>query len=210
MIEFKPVRLEDRAVIERYTMPSGICNCDLAFANMYCWQAVFHSAWAEIDGFLVIRFQIDGGERIGYMQPVGTGDLGAIIPCLREDAHAHGQRLRIIGLTDEGREIIRRVHPCHFAFESDRALEDYVYNADDLRNLTGRRYQPKRNHINRFMSEYPDYRYEPLTPDRFEACMALERAWRREHEGHTSELCAEQRAMQRAFEHFEELGLIGG
>ena len=48
MIEFKPVRLEDRAVIERYTMPSGICNCDLAFANMYCWQAVLHSAWAEI------------------------------------------------------------------------------------------------------------------------------------------------------------------
>ena len=210
MIEFKPVRLEDRAVIERYTMPSGICNCDLAFANMYCWQEVFHSAWAEIDGFLVIRFQIDGGERIGYMQPVGTGDLGAIIPSLREDAHAHGQRLRIIGLTDEGRETIARVHPCRFAFESDRALEDYVYNADDLRNLAGRRYQPKRNHINRFEAEYPDYRYEELTPDRFEACMALERTWRREHEGHTSELCAEQRAMQRAFRHFGELGLIGG
>ena len=91
MIEFKPVRLEDRAVIERYTMPSGICNCDLAFANMYCWQAVFHSAWAEIGGFLVIRFQIDGGERIGYMQPVGEGDFGPILPLLREDAHAHGQ-----------------------------------------------------------------------------------------------------------------------
>ena len=159
MIDFKPVRLGDRAVIERYTMPSGICNCDLAFANMYCWQAVFHSAWAEIGGFLVIRFQIDGGERIGYMQPVGEGDFGPILPLLREDAHAHGQRLRIIGLTDEGRDTIRRIVPCHFAFESDRALEDYVYKA---------------------------------------------------HEGHTSELCAEQRAMQRAFEHFEELGLIGG
>ena len=48
MIEFHPVRLEDRSVIERYTMPSGICNCDLAFANMYCWQAVYHSAWAEV------------------------------------------------------------------------------------------------------------------------------------------------------------------
>ena len=143
MIDFKPVRLGDRAVIERYTMPSGICNCDLAFANMYCWQAVFHSAWAEIGGFLVIRFQIDGGERIGYMQPVGEGDFGPILPLLREDAHAHGQRLRIIGLTDEGRDTIRRIVPCHFAFESDRALEDYVYNADDLRNLAGRRYQPK-------------------------------------------------------------------
>ena len=210
MIEFKPVRLDDRAAIERYTMPSGICNCDLAFANMYCWQSVFHSAWAEIDGFLVIRFQIDGGERIGYMQPIGEGDFAPIIPCLRGDAHAHGQRLRIIGLTDEGREMIRRMHVGEFAFESDRALEDYIYNADDLRNLTGRRYQPKRNHINRFTAEYPDYRYEELTPDRFEECMALEREWRKTHEGHTSELCAEQRAMHRAFEHFDKLGLIGG
>lgn len=210
MIEFKPVRLEDRAVIERYTMPSGISNCDLAFANMYCWQAVYHSAWAEVGGFLVIRFHIDGGEKIGYMQPVGKGDFAPIVPALREDAHAHGQRLRIIGLTDEGREMIRRMHIGQFAFESDRAMEDYVYLADDLRNLPGRRYQPKRNHINRFTADYPDYRYEVLTPGRFGECMALEREWRRAHEGHTSELCAEQRAMQRGFEHFDELGMIGG
>ena len=210
MIEFKPVRLEDKQTIERYTMPSGIYNCDLAFANMYCWQAMYHSAWAVIDGFLVIRFQIGGGEKIGYMQPVGEGDFARIIPALREDAHAHGQRLRIIGLTDEGREMVRNMHAGLFAFESDRGMEDYVYNADDLRNLTGRRYQPKRNHINRFMAEYPDFRYEQLTRERFGECMQLEREWRRAHEGHTSELCAEQRAMQRAFEHFEELEMIGG
>ena len=210
MIEFKPVRLEDKQIIERHTMPSGILNCDLAFANMYCWQAMYHSAWAVIDGFLVIRFHIGGGEKIGYMQPVGEGDFAGIIPALRADAHAHGQRLRIIGLTDEGREMIRNMHAGLFAFESDRALEDYVYNAEDLRNLTGRRYQPKRNHINRFTAEYPDYRYEELTPDRFGECMALEREWRKAHEGHTSELCAEQRAMQRAFDHFEELEMLGG
>jgi len=210
MIEFRPVRLEDRAVIERYTIPSGIVNCDLAFANMYCWQEVYHSAWAEIGGFLVIRFYIDGGAKIGYMQPVGEGDFAPVVPILHEDAHAHGQRLRLIGLTDEGCAMIRRMHLGQFAFGSDPALEDYVYRADDLRDLPGRRYQPKRNHINRFTAAYPDYRYEPLTSDRFAECMALEREWRRAHEGHASELCAEQRAMQRAFEHFEELGLTGG
>lgn len=210
MIDFKPVRLEDRSVIERYTMPSGITNCDLAFANMYCWQEVFRSAWAEVDGFLVIRFQIDGGAKIGYMQPVGPGDFAPIVPLLREDAHAHGQRLRLIGLTDEGREMIRRMHAGQFAFESYRALEDYIYAADDLRNLPGRRYQAKRNHLNRFTAQYPDYRYEALRAEHFEQCMQLERAWRHAHEGHTSELCAEQRAMQRAFEHFDELGMLGG
>ena len=210
MIEFHPVRLADRAAIERYTMPSGIRNCDLAFANMFCWQPVYRSAWAVVDGFLVVRFQIDGGARIGYMQPVGQGDFTRIVPALREDAHAHGQRLRLIGLTDEGREQLRRTHPGQFAFASDRALEDYIYRADDLRTLLGRRYQPKRNHINRFVAAYPDYRYEELTPDRFAECMALEREWRRTHEGHVSELCAEQRAMQLAFDHFDELGLRGG
>lgn len=210
MIEFQPIRLEDRAVIESYTMPSDITNCDLAFANMYCWQFMYRSAWAVVDGFLVIRFHIGGGEKIGYMQPIGPGDFAPIVPLLREDAHAHGQRLRLIGLTDEGRERIRRMHPGRFAFASDRALEDYIYRADDLRTLPGRRYQPKRNHFNRFTTEYPDYRYEPLTSDRFAECMQLERQWRAEREGHTSELCAEQRAMQRAFDHFEALGLLGG
>lgn len=210
MIEFHPVRLEDKTTIERYTMPSGITNCDLAFANMYCWQFVYHSAWAEVDGFLVIRFHIGGGEKIGYMQPVGDGDFARIIPALHEDARSHGQRLRIIGITDQGRDMIRNMHLGAFAFESDRAFEDYVYTADDLRTLPGRRYQPKRNHINRFTATYPDYRYEPLTRNRFAECMQLEREWRRSHEGHASELCAEQQAMQGAFDHFEELAILGG
>ena len=210
MIEFKPIRLEDRATVERYTMPSAIVNCDLAFANMFCWQGVFRSAWAEVGGFLVIRFQIDGGTKIGYMQPVGPGDFTPILPLLHEDAHAHGQRLRLIGLTDEGRDLIRSTAAGDFAFASDPAAEDYIYDADDLRQLPGRRFQPKRNHLNRFAAAHPDCRYEEHTPDRFAACMALERAWRRTHEGHTAELCAEQRAMQLAFEHFEELRLRGG
>lgn len=211
MIAFKPIRIEDRAAIERYTMHSAeTTDCDLAFANMYCWLPVFHSAWAEVDGFLVIRFHIDGSERIGYMQPVGEGDFTHLIPLLRADAEAHGQRLRILGLTDRNYKMIRTAYPGAFAFESDRAQADYLYSADDLRNLTGRRYQSKRNHINRFTTEYPDYRYEELTPDRFDECMRLERAWRNAHEGHTSELCAEQQAMQRGFAHYEELGLRGG
>ncbi|WP_418192036.1 phosphatidylglycerol lysyltransferase domain-containing protein, partial [Alistipes sp.] len=150
MIRFNPVRLADKQTIESYTLPSGIDNCDLAFANMFCWEFKYRSAWAEQEGFLLIRFQIDGGERIGYMQPVGRGDFSHLIPLLREDAHAHGQRLRIIGLTDEGVAAIRAAHPGQFAFDSDRDMEDYLYRADDLSTLTGRRYQPKRNHINRF------------------------------------------------------------
>ncbi len=210
MIEFHPLRPEDRTAIERYTRASDIRNCDLAFANMYCWQDVYRSAWAEVDGFLVVRFHIDGGPETGYMQPVGPGDFTEIVPVLSDDARAHGQRLRIVGLTPEGCRALRERYPGRFAFDADRALADYIYDAEALRTLRGSRYQPKRNHFNRFAAEYPDYRYEKLTPERFAECMTLEREWRRTHEGHTSELNAEQRAMQQAFAHFEELDLYGG
>ncbi|MEG2491381.1 MAG: GNAT family N-acetyltransferase [Alistipes sp.] len=209
MIEFHPIRLSDKQLIEQYTLPGEIYNCDLAFANMFCWEFMYHSAWAEIGGFLVIRFHISGGEKIGYMQPMGTGDCGAIIPALCEDAHANGQRLRMIGLTDEGRRMIRSMHLGCFAFASDRDMEDYLYHTIDLSTLPGRKYQSKRNHINRFETTH-DYRYEELTRTHFDECMRLEALWRQEHTEHTSELSAEQRAMRRAFEHFEALGLRGG
>ena len=209
MITFKPITIEDKAEIESFTLPYAPANCYLAFANMFCWQFQFKTAWSVVDGFLVIRFQIGGSDRIGYMQPVGAGDFTPVLRHLEEDILAAGQRLRIIDMTPEGLEKLRSVGHCQFAFASDRNLEDYVYNASDLRDLPGRKYQSKRNHINRFEAEY-EYRYEPMTRDHAAECMRLEAEWRKTRSGHTGELSAEQRAMQRAFAHFDRLGLIGG
>ena len=144
MITFKPITIEDKAEIESFTLPYAPANCDLAFANMFCWQFQFKTAWSVVDGFLVIRFQIGGSDRIGYMQPVGAGDFTPVLRHLEEDILAAGQRLRIIDMTPEGLEKLRSVGHCQFAFASDRNLEDYVYNASDLRDLPGRKYQSKR------------------------------------------------------------------
>jgi len=211
MIPFKPVELTDKPLIESFTLRSDCRNCDMSFGNIFCWRERYRSAWAVAEGFLVIRFFIDGGRKIGYMQPLGEGDFTTILPALADDAHRQGQRLRLIGLSDAACERMRSNGCEAFAFDADRSLADYIYLAEDLRTLPGRKYQPKRNHINRFTAEY-DYRYEPLVRERFAECLRLETEWRRarEGQGHTSEMTAEQRAMQQAFDHFEELGMLGG
>ena len=107
MITFKPITIEDKAEIESFTLPYAPANCDLAFANMFCWQFQFKTAWSVVDGFLVIRFQIGGSDRIGYMQPVGAGDFTPVLRHLEEDILAAGQRLRIIDMTPEGLEKLR-------------------------------------------------------------------------------------------------------
>lgn len=211
MIFFKPIELADKPVIESFTLRSDCRNCDMSFGNIFCWREHYRTAWAVVEGFLVIRFLIDGGRKIGYMQPLGEGDFTRILPALAADAHRQGQRLRLIGLSDAACGAMRAGGCTEFAFDADRSLADYIYRTEDLRTLPGRRFQPKRNHINRFRAEY-DYRYEPLTRDRFAECMRLEAEWRRAHAGqaHASEMGAEQRAMQQAFEHFEELEMAGG
>ncbi len=212
MIDFQPVRLGDKAAIEQFTLACGSRNCDFAFANMYCWHERYRSEWAVTGGFLVIRFRLDGGSAVGYMQPVGEGDFSAIVPLLEADARALGEPLRIVGLTDEGCEVLRRAYPDVFAFASLRAAEDYIYLAEDLRLLSGRRYQPKRNHLNRFAASYPDCRYEPLTAHHADECLALEREWqrRRDTESNDADLTSERRAMQLGFAHFDTLGMRGG
>ena len=209
-LRFRPLELGDRAAIERHTLPTSLTNCDLAFANMYCWQPIYRSEWCEADGFLLIRFRIDGGPRIGYMQPVGNGDFAPLLPLLAADAAAFGQPLRLVGLTDEAAERLRTARP-DLILRANRDMSDYIYRRDDLCRLAGRHYQPKRNHINRFRAACPDYRFEPLTPDRFDECLRLEQQWCRRHTTcYHAAILAERQAICRAFGAFEALGLSGG
>lgn len=213
MIQFHPVTAETKAVFDKYIKGSRIRNCDMAFANIYCWQETYRSEWAEADGFLIVRYRINGGRLTAYMQPVragGSEDFTRLIPLLESDAASLGQPLRITGLTSEAAALLRQAYPEKFVFADNRSAADYIYAAADLRNLTGRKYQPKRNHLNRFNDLY-DYSYEPLTADMKDECMALEREWCRHHENcDDSSITAERRAMQRGFDKFDELGLTGG
>ncbi|MFR9558873.1 MAG: GNAT family N-acetyltransferase [Rikenellaceae bacterium] len=212
MIEFHPITLQDKELIESYTHCSGARNCDISFANMYCWQSTYGSAWAIIEGYLVIRFRIGGGDELGYMQPIrcdGSHNFARIIPRLAEDAHTNGQRLRIIGLTEEGRATLDAVHHDNFAFHSPRDMEDYIYLRENLETLSGKRYQPKRNLINQFEKLYT-YTYHALTPQHFEGCMALCQRWREEHGEDTTTPSPEIVAIQKAFDYFHELGFRGG
>ena len=63
--------------------------------------------------------------------------------------------------------------PSQFVFTEDRDYADYIYLKSDLSTLTGKKFQSKRNHINRFRNTYPDYEYAPISPDRIQECLDL-------------------------------------
>ncbi|MBQ8501563.1 MAG: DUF2156 domain-containing protein [Bacteroides sp.] len=208
MISFKDIELSDRETITRYTLNCSQRNCDLSFSNLCSWRFLYNTRFATSEGFLLLKFWVDG-EAV-YMPPIGQGDLRRAVEMLMEDARSRGTDFRMLGIPKEMCEELDRLLPGRFRFTADRDYADYLYLRSELATLSGKKFQAKRNHVNKFKRTY-SYEYTPITHDRIRECMDLEAEWCKsnncnQHEGTGNE----RRALLYALHHFDELQLQGG
>lgn len=210
MIPFKPITIHDREIITSFTYNSNLRNCDFSFANMCSWRFLYDSEFAVVEDKLLIRFFIED-HRPAYMVPLGTGDMKHSIELLEADASSLGHTLCILGVTPDTKEKIEKLFPEEFKFIAERDYFDYIYLRDNLVGLVGKKYQSKRNHINRFRQEYDNYRYTPITRDMVPKCLELETKWCVENDCRENEdLMNERRSLTFSLQHMDELGIIGG
>lgn len=212
MIPFRDITISDKEMVQKYTLPSDRKNCDLSFANLYSWRFLYQTQIAELDGFLLIKFHIDG--HVAYMLPVGDGELRPVLEALEEDAKPTGE-FRMQGICAHMRADLEAAdpNPVSFTFTADRDFYDYIYARTDLATLKGKHYQPKRNHINKFMRLYPNYEYKDLTPDLIPECLDMTGKWLLQNETSEEErreLEDEHKSLVDALNHFDQLDLRGG
>ena len=212
MIDFKPIELSDKAWIDEYVRVEDSRSADFNFANMYMWDATYKQFVAEAEGCLVTR--LDYLEQPFFAFPIGGGDKKRAMERLHRYAIEQGFPFCVDGVTAEHKALMESVFPGRLHFQACREWFDYVYLAEKLATLSGKKLHAKRNHINRFLEEYgDDWRYVPLTPALLPECRAMLADWTRAHleaGGDPVGLESEGLALQRAFEHFEYLGLEGG
>ena len=181
-------------------------GCEYSFTNLCIWgrqQAAF------VDGFLVLFSQFD--RKAVYPFPVGQGDIRPVLDAIIHDAGMRGIPCCITGLNEANVATLEQYYPGKFRIHCDRGGFDYVYNIDDLADLKGRKFQKKRNHVNRFRTLYPDWRVETLTPANIDAVREMAAQWyqvRLEHDPQ-ADFHLEQRALRRALDRYEALGLEG-
>ncbi len=209
MIQYKEISLEDKDIISSYTLNNTEMNCDFSFSNLFTWRFIYNTCFAVIDDFLVLKFW--DGDRIIYILPIGNGEMKNVVDKLFADAAEEKQPLRFYGLSETKKNELELLYPDKFNFIPSRDRADYIYLRTDLVELTGKKYQSKRNHINKFKIEYPDWVYTPITPGEIQECLEMERRWCitnrcNEQVG----LGNERHSLIAGLHHFEELGLIGG
>ena len=179
----------------------------MSFVNVYCWQQTYRSEVAEAQGWLFVRFCYDDG-RTAYMQPVGEGGVEEALQLIFADAAERGEEPIIVGLDSHWREYMEQHYAERFAIHAPRSLSDYIYLASDLATLPGRKLQPKRNHINRFIEQHT-YHLEPLSQENIGACEVIYGRWLNNHCRTCRREMAESRAMMRAFRALDSLPIEG-
>lgn len=207
---FHPIKISDRPLFLKY-FQNDRTTCDWTFSNLYCWQDLYQFEWVELDSWLIIRCHLDGKRRIGYMviDSDGSHPYSEVVPLLQQEAEEHGHPLMLVSLSERECGQLLSQCPGSFVLDRNRCLEDYIYERAELADLRGRKFASKRNHVNKFMRLYP-YSFDYLTRDDIDECFRLDRAWYGQHQDFSVELSAEQQVIRRAFDHFEDLHLLGG
>lgn len=209
MLDFKDITLTDKDIIRSFTAHSQWQNCDLSFANLCSWWFLYHTQYAVMDGFLVLRFY--AGSELTYLMPVGVGDVLPVLKALLEDASSMNAPFKMQGISYGMRTQMEEMLPDAFVFKENRDYYDYIYLRESLASLAGKKLQAKRNHLNRFRKEYPQYEYKELTREQVPECLKLADEWRMQNvEGMERALEAEKRSMTYALTHMDELDIQGG
>lgn len=206
MIEFHSLDPNEKDRYNSILQVSGKEGCEYGFTNLYMWG---RQKIAYLADHVVYFSQFN--RKSVYLFPLGTGDKKPVLDAVIQDAKQRGIPCRFTGLTQDDCALLQDLYPGQFRYHVDRDSFDYVYDINDLADLKGRRFQKKRNHLNRFRAERPQCKVLPITEETLPRVQAMAQQWYdlRLLENPHGDYQMEQAALNKAFRHYEELGLEG-
>ncbi len=213
-LEFKDIELSDKEWVDPLLAVSAFRGTEYCFTSLYIWASHFGTKIGRHGDFLLIRSE--SADALHYIFPAGQGDLSELLLLMEEDAAAHGKRFEL-SVSMENIDRVREIFPDRYRFTPVRNSFDYIYDAQALITLSGKKYQPKRNFISRFRQQ-PGWSYESFSYEEPEAARALIREcevmndeWCRINGCiHNKSMLSESCAVRSALRNFVELQLRGG
>ena len=209
MLEFHEITAEDGDWAVPLLRAGGSDSCEYSFVNIFIWAHIYRSKIARFQDQVVVRSE--GEHSLHYLFPAGTSSEQAALEAILADCAADGRRLVVFSVSPAAKERTERAFPGKFLFQEARDNFDYLYNSHDLADLPGGKFQKKRNHVSRFLREHPDWAFHPITPEVMPRLLEFNDQWCHLYNNMDVEgIRLERIAIERAFRHYDRLGLRGG
>ncbi len=206
MIEFKSLNCENKAAYDAFLLTCGERGCEYNFANLFLWgrqRAAFY------EDSLVFFSQFN--RKSVYLFPLTRGDIKPALDAIIHDAKTRDIPCRLTGLLEADCNTLEQLYPGKFRFHVDRNGFDYIYSVEELAELKGRKFQRKRNHLNRFRQTYEGYTVEPITDENTPEVVQLLDKWYADRllVDLNADFIMEQKAIYKALRYRAQLGMEG-
>lgn len=214
-LNFQRIEITDKEHAEECLRRSDFRGSEYTFGNNFVWRKAYN---VEICFYENFYFMKQGtGDDTRFVYPAGgSGDIDEaryVVGLIREYAEENALPLEIIANKDMTDNIAAAFTKSRV--KQQRDYYDYVYLAEELENLKGKKFHSKRNHLNRFYEN--DWSFEPLTSENIPECIEMNKLWRSENidncavskeesQSKIEELCV----VECSFKHFDELKYTGG
>ncbi|MBL7211207.1 MAG: DUF2156 domain-containing protein [Desulfobacteraceae bacterium] len=205
--DFQPIEIQHKETFDHIFLQDPPETSELTFTNLFMWRHKYRPIWLQWEDCLLIILRPEADAPFG-LPPVGPGNKSKALESLAEQLKQMTPAVRICRASEDFVE----AHVDHDRYESliDRDNSDYVYHGQDLIGLSGRRYHSKKNHLNRFLKNYP-FNYREMDRELVEGFLGMQEKWCQMRECVESpELLSEDYAIREALTHFEELDYRGG
>ncbi len=200
-MNFRKLVPEDKELFDRYKNKESRYS-EASFVTLYLWDKYYNLHLCEEEGFLFIRFTIEGKNQ--YLFPMGEGDVKKAFENLLKEE----EKITLRFVTEEQKSFIEEKFPDEFTFTLREDLCDYVYETKRLMTFSGKKLHGKKNHVNFFEKTYA-YTYETVTDEVAQnECRPLLLQWVDDKTKNLNPI--EHDAMEKVFDNFERFNLVGG
>lgn len=159
MLDLKKLTMDDIETIRPYFKWTRSNNCDNTIGGSVMWADFFDTRWTIVDKTLIFAVNfLDYGEC--FTVPIGESVSHALCLICRH-CKEKDIPLQFVAATERDLACVEKKFEVEKKILPDWA--DYIYEAQDLINLSGRKYHGQKNHMNYFKKTFPNYSYEEIS-----------------------------------------------
>lgn len=186
----------------------NLLTCEGVPSTLVLWESFYNQQFAVFENILFVKFETEKNHCF-FLMPFGNIKRGVEI--LIEYTKSLNIPLQLFCEEGERLEEFRKHFKDCFNCTPLRDDLEYIYSAESLKTLSGKKLHSKRNHISSFSRNY-NWIYEPLSPNNLTEVFKMADLWaeRAEDCSERTSLLSENAAMKRVLPFMEKLKIKGG
>ena len=205
--EFKKLEDEDIADVMQYLQYAGYVESNHNIVNLLMWR-FYYPLWICKQEHYLCLIGKHQGQWFMYMPLCKEEYFEEAVICTRNYFKRANLPFVMSCFTEEQMKKVHKMFPMMEVIE-DRDGFDYIYTKEQLKTLSGKKLQKKRNHLNAFYKEYANrYAYESMDAKNRQECLLFLQSWKLEEEDHM--LVEEKKGIAEIFRLWDVLPCNGG